>query len=290
MSTERVEKRLGQCYVGVSGWAYEDWNDTVYAGSKQRNAIRYLAQWINAIEVNVTFYRPVSPNTVRRWISQIEDIPDFLFTVKLWSRFTHSKDIQLDNEELSVFIDTIEPLILSGRLGCVLIQFPHRFHRTIKNRKYLAQLTESLLPIPLAIEFRHKSWMDPNLFDSLKVRNIAFCNIDQPIVDSSCIPPTEIVTADFSYVRFHGRNKENWFSNESNRDERYNYLYSEKELGPWVQRISNIRQRVSKVFVMMNNHYKGKGLINAWDLRRKLNGIELPPLPSFLLRILSGER
>lgn len=279
MSSGNISSGLGSCYVGVSGWAYEDWKDTVYFNLIGKNTIRYLAQWINAIEINVTFYRPVSPGTVERWLSQVDDIPDFLFTVKLWNRFTHNEKLELDSEDLNIFLDSLEPLVMSGRLGCVLIQFPHRFHRTVNNRKYLAQLTDLLSPLPLAIELRHKSWLNSNFFSSLQERGIAFCNIDQPIVNASCIPPTEVVTAKFSYVRFHGRNKENWFSEQSNRDARYDYLYSDGELAPWIQRISNIRQKVNKVFVMMNNHYRGKALINAHTLREKLDGIELPPLP-----------
>jgi len=281
----RGNQELGHCYIGVSGWAYEDWNGRVYAKSRQKNAIRYLAQWINAIEINVTFYRPISPNMVWKWISQVEDMPEFLFTVKLWSRFTHNMGNEIDSSEMEIFIDSIEPLVISKRLGCILIQFPHRFHRTIANRKYLAQLIELLQPLPIAIEFRHKSWLHPNLIDTFSKMRIAFCNIDQPIVDNSCLPPTEIVTADFAYIRFHGRNKEKWFSEESNRDERYNYLYTEEELSSWVEKINNIRKKADRVFVMMNNHYLGKALVNACYLRTRLDNVELPPLPSSLLNI-----
>lgn len=281
-------QKLGSCYIGVSGWAYKDWKGIVYDKSSEINPIRYLAQWINSIEVNVTFYKPVSSDVVWRWVYQVDDIPDFLFTVKLWSRFTHNGDIEIDFTEMGLFIDSIEPLVVSKRLGCILIQFPHRFHRTIANRRYLARLIDLLSPLPIAVEFRHRSWLHPGVIGSFSEMNIGFCNIDQPIVDWSCLPPTDIVTTDFAYVRLHGRNKGSWFSGDSNRDERYNYLYSEEELEPWLEKVSSMRKRADKVFVMLNNHYMGKALINAYYLRRKIEGIDLPPLPPSLLNIYMG--
>lgn len=269
------------CYVGVCGWSYEDWKGQVYPEPSTHgfHPLRYLAQWINCIEVNVTHYRPVSVKTVHHWLKQIVDIPEFYFTVKLWNKFTHEINLSIDPESVRTFIEPLQPLIESGRFGCLLIQFPHRFHRTPPNRTYLSELTDAFQSLPIAVEFRHYSWYHPQVLKGLQQRGIAFCNIDQPIVSPTCLPPTEVVTADFAYVRFHGRNSIHWFSESSNRDERYNYLYSDEELDPWVERIQRMRMKTKRIFILMNNHFAGKALINAVQLRKKLGYPIDTPLP-----------
>ncbi len=138
----------------------------------------------------------------------------------------------------------------------------------------------------MAIEFRHKSWWHPQTIESFRERGLAFCNIDQPLPDPNCLPPTEEVTADFAYVRFHGQNIKNWFSVKSNRDERYNYLYAEKELEPWIESIQRMRNKAQRVFVLMNNHFAGKALINAIQLRQKLGYSVDTPIPYELQQII----
>lgn len=280
------------CYIGVSGWAYKDWKDTVYSANQKLNIhpIRYLAQWINCIEVNVTHYHPLPAIRVQSWVEQVIDNPSFLFTVKIWKRFTHEDKKNIDLKDVNLFINSIEPIAEANRLGCLLIQFPQRFHRTPENRKYLAELTNTFSPLPLCIEFRHKSWWHPQTLESFRERKIAFCNIDQPLPDPSCLPPTEEVTTDFSYVRFHGRNTKNWFSEKSNRNERYNYLYSESELEPWVERIQRMRNKAQRIFVLMNNHFAGKALINAIQLRKKLGYAVDTPLPYELQRVITEQK
>ncbi|HOK09785.1 MAG TPA: DUF72 domain-containing protein [Candidatus Hydrogenedens sp.] len=283
---------LSPCYIGVSGWSYEDWKGTVFPLTlpKTTHPIRYLAQWINCIEINVTYYRLINPSMSKNWVKQVEGDKDFLFTVKLWNKFTHEKKEHLEPQDIDSFVHSIEPILNANKLGCILIQFPYRFHRTPENRKYLAELISSLYTLPVAVEFRHKSWFHPQVLAGFRQRAIAFCNIDQPLVDSYCLPPTEEVTAEFAYVRFHGRNAEHWFSEESSRDERYNYLYSEQELDPWVERIQNIRTKAKRVFILMNNHFAGKALINAIQLREKLGYPVSTPIPYELQQIIDKEK
>ncbi len=288
MSTHTQQTQPCPCYIGVSGWSYEDWKDTVYSEKDQQNIhpIRYLAQWINCIEINVTHYYPVPSIRVQPWVEQVRDIPSFLFTVKMWKRFTHENTQKIDMKDVELFLNSIEPIANANKLGCILIQFPYRFHRTPENRKYLAELTDIFNPLPMSVEFRHKSWLHPQTLQSFRERGLAFCNIDQPLASANCLPPTEEVTADFAYVRFHGRNTKNWFSENTNRDERYNYLYSETELQPWVERIQRMRTKAQRIFILMNNHFAGKALINAIQLRQKLGYSIDTPIPYELTQLL----
>ncbi len=292
MSLNTKQKELCPCYIGVSGWSYKDWKGTVYPKDTSYNIhpIRYLAQWINCIEINVTHYHPIPSIRVQSWVEQVLDNSSFLFTVKLWKRFTHENYHNITLEDVKLFIQSIEPIADANKLGCILIQFPHRFHRTPENRKYLAKLTDIFSPMPMTIEFRHRSWLHSQTLESFRERGLAFCNIDQPLPDPNCLPPTEEVTADFAYVRFHGRNIKNWFSKKSNRDERYNYLYSENELESWTERIQRMRNKAQRVFILMNNHFAGKALINAIQLRKELGYSVDTPIPYELQQILTEQK
>jgi uncharacterized protein YecE (DUF72 family) len=101
----------------------------------------------------------------------------------------------------------------------------------------------------------------------LHERVVGFCNIDQPIIGRS-MKPTERTTARIAYVRLHGRRYDTWFSDDpaTPPSERYNYLYTEQELEPWVRRIQHVAQSGDSTFVITNNHFEGKGIVNALQL------------------------
>jgi uncharacterized protein YecE (DUF72 family) len=120
---------------------------------------------------------------------------------------------------------------------------------------------------PLAVELRHASWNDAMILAILREHRAAFCNIDQPVIGRSLEPGAE-VTAPVGYVRLHGRRYDTWFSDDATVPsfERYNYLYSAAELEPWVERIETVAEKARDVFVVTNNHYLGKGVVNALQL------------------------
>ena len=80
--------------------------------------------------------------------------------------------------------------------------------------------------------------------------------------------PTERTTSPIGYVRFHGRRYDTWFTDDPAVPafERYNYLYSEEELEPWAKRIEHVSKNAETTFVIANNHYLGKGVVNALQL------------------------
>ena len=102
---------------------------------------------------------------------------------------------------------------------------------------------------------------------------MGFCNIDQPLIGRS-IKPSERVTSPIGYVRLHGRRYDTWFSDDpaSPPSERYNYLYSEAELEPWAKRIEHVAQSAKTTFVVTNNHFEAKGVVNALQLINLLTG------------------
>lgn len=266
--------------VGPAGWSYEDWAGIVYPPGmpKSVHPVEYLSQFFDTIEVNSTFYRPPQARVTASWAKKAEGNERFKYTVKLWQRFTHEREEWPTDDEVTVFASGIAPLALEGKLGAVLMQFPWSFKRTPENREWLARVTDAFAEYPLVLEVRHASWDEPAVYEALAERGVAFCNIDQPIFGKS-IKPGATVTAPVGYVRLHGRNAQDWFRAEAGRDERYNYLYSEEELKPWVEKIERIRKLVDETYVITNNHYRGQAVVNALELQYRLGkpAMELPP-------------
>lgn len=269
--------------VGPAGWSYPDWKGVVYPPDMGRNThpVRYLAKFFDIIEVNATFYRPANPDHAQRWIAEAECNPSFQFTAKLWERFTHKRESWPSHDETRTFRRGIEPLMNAGKFGALLVQFPWSFKRTPGNRRWLARIVDTFSDFPLALEIRHDSWDRQEVYDGLAERNVAFCNIDQPSFDHS-IKPGEIVTAPLAYVRLHGRNHENWFRDNANRDERYDYLYSASELNPWLTIVQNLQIKTSRVFVILNNHFRGQAVANAFQMLSALRDDAPAPPPQLV--------
>ncbi len=274
---------MANYFIGTAGWSYPDWEGIVYPKEKTAafHPLVFLAQYINIVEINSTFYRPPSIRISFSWIKRVENYPDFLFSVKLHQIFTHQRK-DFTQKDVDDFKLGIEPLRANNRLASILIQFPWSFARTASNIEYLTKLFELFTDYPLALEVRHSSWNRPDFYEFLTEYKVCFCNIDQPIFQSSIKPSSTITNPKFSYVRLHGRNYKNWFKQDAGRDERYNYLYTKDELEEWINRIKDLGKESSKVFVISNNHYRGQALANALQIKNMVTGEKLD-IPDLLL-------
>jgi uncharacterized protein YecE (DUF72 family) len=132
---------------------------------------------------------------------------------------------------------------------------------------YLDGVLKRFGDYPLVVEVRHATWNVPEVFELLRERGAGFCNIDQPVIGRS-LEPSAQTTGPTGYVRLHGRRYDTWFSDDAAIPgyERYNYLYSEEELRPWADRVAKVADAARDVFVITNNHYQGKGVVNALQL------------------------
>lgn len=271
--------QTGEIRVGPAGWAYEDWKGIVYPDPAPRgwHPVRFLAGLFDTIEVNSTFYRPPHPRHCVGWLDHIKANPRFLFTVKLWKRFTHERETWPGDIERRQVTEGLAPLKDAEKLGAVLMQFPWSFRRTPENRVWLARVVDAFQNFPLALEIRHASWNRPEVYAGLADRNIAFCNIDQPLFAQS-LKPGAAVTAPLGYVRLHGRNHDDWFREDAHRNDRYNYLYNTEELRPWIEKIQAIMKKARGIFVITNNHYRGQAVVNALEIQAALGQIpqEMP--------------
>lgn len=263
----------GRILIGPAGWSYPDWHGIVYPSRRPRgfHEASYLAEYFDTIEINTSFYNPLRPDHAAQWLDRIAANPQFLFTAKLWQKFTHEEGATAADEDASRA--GFDVLHNPGRLGAVLLQFPFSFHNTPPNLARVRQLLDAFGEYPLVVEVRHSSWAHPDFYEFLHERGAGICNIDQPLIGRS-IKPGERATSRLGYVRLHGRRADTWFSDDPElpRHERYNYLYSERELEPWARRIRLLSERTETTFVIANNHFQGKSVVNALQLIHMLSG------------------
>ena len=283
-----------QIRIGTAGWSYKDWEGYFYPSGMQRNKthpLEYLCRFFDTAEINTSFYGPLKPELAKLWCRKVEAVnPQFLFTAKLYRAFTHSPlammeptsaaSIRPTDEDEIQTREGLDALANEGKLGALLIQFPVSFKNTSLNREYLDRLLRQFIEYPRVVEVRDSSWNNEETLASFAQKNVAFCNIDQPQLGKS-LAPTEHVTASIAYVRLHGRNYDQWFDSD-NRNDRYNYLYKERELEGWKDRIENVAERAQTTYVITNNHFESKAGVNALELKAMISGKRVPAPPTLI--------
>jgi uncharacterized protein YecE (DUF72 family) len=264
--------------IGPAGWSYPDWSGYVYPAHRPKgfHEATYLAEFFDTIEINTSFYQPLRPDHAAQWIDRILVNPRFLFTAKLWQRFTHDSipgPTLADERAVRAGFDVLRA---AHKLGAILLQFPFSFHQTKETLSYLSALLKRFADYPLVVEVRHASWDSPETQSLLSEYNAGFCNIDQPIIGRS-LTPTAQTTSTVGYIRLHGRRYDTWFSDDPAipTHERYNYLYTSEELAPWVTRVRSVAEHSRNTFVVTNNHFQGKSVVNALQLISILKGTKV---------------
>ena len=288
------ETQPNRIRIGTAGWSYKDWEGIFYPSGMQRNKIHpleYLARFFDTTEINTSFYGPLKPELAKLWCRKVAEVnPDFLFTAKLYRAFTHSPlavmeptsaaSIRPTDEDEVKTREGLDALANEGGLGALLIQFPVSFKNTSLNREYLDRLLRQFIEYPRVVEVRDSSWNNEETLTSFTQKNVAFCNIDQPLLGKS-LAPTEHVTAPIAYIRLHGRNYDQWFDSD-NRNDRYNYLYKERELEGWKDRIENVAEKAQTTYVITNNHFESKAGVNALELKSMIAGKRVPAPPTLI--------
>jgi uncharacterized protein YecE (DUF72 family) len=277
-----MSRRSARIRYGPAGWDYKDWSGIVYPGQagSRFDPLQHLAGYFDTLEINSTFYGPPKPDVARRWAERVSRSARFRFTAKLWRRFTHERSQGWTREDVKLSREPLEILLAERRLGAVLLQFPWSFRNDEKNREWLRDVCAAMEGLPRVLEVRHASWNTPDLYGWLEEQGVGFVNIDQPLFKSS-LRPSARVTAPVAYVRVHGRNFRDWFRKQAPRDDRYNYLYSAQELAPWAERIQTLADtpQTQEIYVVTNNHFRGKAPANALMLQAMVEGAPVPVPP-----------
>ena len=283
MANLRISIATESVRVGPAGWSYPDWRGVVYAAPSRSGSqeLEFVSEYFDTVEINTSFYRPLRPEVTRVWLRKTASNPRFRFTAKLLRRFTHERDA--GRVEETACKEGLAPLLEEGKLGSLLLQFPWSFRNDAEGRTYLAGLVARFTEYPLVVEVRHASWNAPETLEFLQEHGVGFCNIDQPLIGRS-MPATARVTAPVGYVRLHGRNYDTWFAENAETGLRYDYLYTPEELREWQRRIATVAARSEATYVILNNHYQGKAVVNALQLSSMIRKTPVPAPPSLLER------
>jgi uncharacterized protein YecE (DUF72 family) len=264
-------------YVGTAGWSYPQgegrWDGLFYPRDRRVDHLTYYASHFNAVEINSSFYRPLSPDYAQTWARKTP--ADFRFTAKLYQKFTHPRmyteatgdEADLRRDDFERFKAGLAPLAEAGKLGALLAQFPASFKADAEAYTHLEDLIRQFVDYGLAVELRHRSWTDsPDAARLLEESGVAWCIIDEPKFKTSvgAVP----LTGRLAYFRFHGRNAAEWWHGD--RETRYNYLYSAPEQSGLAAEVADAAAHTEDTYVFYNNHYRAKAVVNATQLKAAL--------------------
>lgn len=237
--------------IGCSGWNYRSWRGRLYPrGAPQRRWLELYAEQFDTVEVNATFYRLPTLETVRTWS---EETPEgFCFAVKASRYLTHVRRLREVPDGIARLAERLEPMAAAGRLGPILWQLPANFPRDGERlRGWLSAL--EAWPVRHTIEFRHPSWFTAPVLSALREQDVALTIGDHP----ERLFQRHESTATWRYVRLHY----GALGGDGN--------YSEAEITTWARRIGQWR-RGGDVYAYFNNDWCGYAPRNAASLRRRL--------------------
>jgi uncharacterized protein YecE (DUF72 family) len=217
-------------YVGTSGYSYKEWKGSFYPKDLPADQmLRYYAERYGTVEINNTFYRMPKTSVVEAWAAEVPD--GFKFVIKASRRITHILRLRNAAEPVSFLIKAADAM--KDRLGALLFQLPPNL------KKDVPRLTDFLRLLPssqrAAMEFRHQSWFDDEVFAALREHNAALCIAEAE--DELDIP--FVSTANWGYLRL--RLPE----------------YTDADLKSWIQRVQS--QNWSDAFVFFKHEDQGKG-------------------------------
>ncbi len=256
---------MSNLFIGTSGYSYSEWIDAGFypEDTNSSNMLDFYTRSFSTTELNYTWYQMPKAPAIGRMCGKVPD--NFKFAAKLTRTMTHEIKKKQWQKEVMSYRFGIEPLIQSNKLLCVLIQLPPWFQRSIKFRHYLAALFDELVGLPIAVEFRHDSWVDDKVFYELERRKITLVSVDTPNLPG-LFPRLDVVTnPDLFYIRFHGRNAKGWGS--GNMQKQFDYDYADLEIQEWARLIKNtMTPKTMAGCIFFNNHVRGQAVKNALTL------------------------
>jgi uncharacterized protein YecE (DUF72 family) len=263
--------------VGIAGWSYDDWNGTVYP-PRTRDKLCYIAPFVDVIEINSSFYRTPTPRTVESWVRRTENLPALRFTAKLPQEITHRQHLSTDG--IAAFRDAFLPMQEAGKLSHLLAQFRYDFGDTPAHRDHLKAVCDHFGDMPnLTLELRHGAWQQEEALDYISGLGVTLANLDYPVAQNGFDMQSRTI-GEHAYMRLHGRNAKAWFDSKAGRDDTYNYRYSPDQIDGIAGRAVQIASLSKSLTLVANNHYKGKEVANALQIKALLTGdeVDVPPM------------
>lgn len=243
--------------VGTSGWLYRDWDGPFYPKElKDADKLPFYAQQFSTVEINSTFYHMPLAKSAAHWQEITPD--NFVFTVKMNRYATHTKHLVVDDDTsdtLDTFFERVH--VLGDKLGMILVQLPPSMRTDTYRLEHLSNKAleagkRYAMRFPLALEFRHASWLTEEVFSLMRDRGMTHVINDSP----NRWPAAKVITGDIAYVRFHGNKR------------LYRSSYTDEELQSWADYI--VEQKPKQIFAYFNNDYDATAVRNAKTLQKFL--------------------
>jgi uncharacterized protein YecE (DUF72 family) len=264
--------------------------------------LQYYASQFDTVEVDSTYY--AIPDQRTPWLWDVRTPQGFTFHIKAYGALTghpidprtlpghmregvqdtthtqgrrhvYVKDRAILAAIAKAFHDSLMPLRRAGKLGLLVYQFPPWFDYRQANLDYILFCRDLTAGMPLAVEFRHGSWLTsraaPRVLDFLKSHAITYVAADEPQVGTlATVPFLPGVTAETAYFRFHGRNRENWMKKNVETSLRYAYSYSDAELQDFMPAMKEADRQAKTTYAMFNNCHRAFATTNALRLKALL--------------------
>jgi len=294
---------VGDLRVGTASWTDRTLVESGWYPAEADTPearLRHYASRFSLVEVDSTYYSPPAERTVTLWARRTP--PGFTVDVKAFSLLTGHptrparlyRDLRPETDKRTLypkdlpartyeevwdrFLSALDPLAAAGKLGAILFQFPPWFTIRRRNKEYLVEVARRCSPLPVAVEFRHESWLREDnrreTLEFLRRHRLPYVCVDMPQGHRSSVPPVVAATADLAVVRLHGHS-DRWDSHDIH--ERFGYLYSDDELRKWAPRLRALADRAARTHVVLNNCYRDYAQRNAATLRDLLAGGTGPP-------------
>jgi uncharacterized protein YecE (DUF72 family) len=233
--------------IGTSGYSYPEWKGNFYPEKiAAKDMLHFYAERFPTVEINNTFYRMPKEDVLNGWAAQVPE--SFTFVIKASQRITHIKRLKEVGEELAYLYRVTS--CLGPRLGPLLFQLPPNFKKDVPRlQSFFAAMPERRR---VAIEFRHASWFDDEVFGALRDQRVALC-----VADTGEEPAAPLVaTTDWGYLRLRRED------------------FSDDDLRVWARRIGE--QPWGEAFVFMKHEEEGKGPKLAAKLTEMFGGVRGP--------------
>jgi len=214
-----------------------------------KSRIYYCSTILNSLEVNSSFYKVPLASTVKKWADDVTG--DFRFTFKLWRDITHNKGLEFKVDDVQKFLNVIK--VPANRKGCFLVQFPPSLTVANKNQlEILLNVIKDCDPVswPIALEFRHKSWYQDDVYELIEKYRATLVVHDMPASAS----PLDSFNDELVYLRFHGP------------DGKYRGSYSDEFLAEYASYINDWLYEGKTVYTYFNNTM-GNALQNLMTLK-----------------------
>jgi uncharacterized protein YecE (DUF72 family) len=235
--------------IGTSGWSYPTWKPAFFPDKlPSKRFLEFYGTQLNAVELNATFRRMPGASAIAGWLAATP--PDFRFAAKAHQSITHFKRLKNAEESMRFFLQSLEPMRQSGKLGPILFQIPPN----LKADTALLEAFVQLLPqaYQFAFEFRHETWFADAVYEILKKKTVALC-----WAESEKIATPHVATAPFLYYRLRLP------------------VFTQAQVEKIAEELRSQRE-AREVYAFFKHEDEPEGALNAVKVAR-LNGLEEKP-------------